>query len=205
MRHTEDRADRCAVAVGIKTGFVCQADGFSVIAVAVKQGSDANDGIGNGMAPVMVVVFIVGFMNRFEAFLFRNAVLIAVVYAHECGIQTRCGRNFPKAGQKDVFDVIGGCCGGKASGYKHSSVNTVFDMRDGGIAPCHISSGFRISGIDVAVIIGTDLCADPFSVRILIDRTDRRLIALDKVAEGDVLGGAIGILSLITHPGLHNV
>ena len=65
--HAEDGADCRAVAVRVESSFIRHADLTAEISVPVKQGGDHDRRVGNGMAPVMVVVLIVFFMDGSEA------------------------------------------------------------------------------------------------------------------------------------------
>nr|AIF26883.1 putative helix-turn-helix protein [uncultured bacterium fosmid pJB148G3] len=203
--HPENRADGCAVAIGIVPLLHCQTDGFTVIAVSVEQCESDKHGIGDGMTPAMRRVFVVLCGNFGEAFLLRCAVFPCPQHIRNGFIQAGSCRDLSQSDAKNRRNIRidGGLR--KHRGNKHFTVNAVFDMGNGGIAPCHIRSGYGVTGIDISEIVGANLRANPFPIGILPLRGHGRSEALDKIAECDALRSTIGSSGLTANPNCGNI
>ena len=98
------------------------------------------------------------------------------------------------------MDTIGASGNGQHCRNKHFPIYTVFDVGDGGIPEGHFRRKFGVSGIDIPEIVAADLCAYPFTVRVLVYGGFRRLKSLDKITERDPFGGTIGVFALQIQP-----
>ena len=72
-------------------------------------------------------------------------------------------------------------------------------MGDGGIPEGHFRRKFGVSGIDIPEIVAADLCAYPFTVRVLVYGGFRRLKSLAQITERDPFGGTIGVFACLLY------
>ena len=206
VSHAENRAHGCAVAVGVKAGLHGHADGLAVVTSAVEEGGRHDHGVGDGVTPVVSVVLVETGVDGGEAVGLGHAASVAVHYGHDGLVQAGGGGDLPKPPADHGLHAVGGIPvlyhggHGQHGGYPHLAVDAVLDVGDGGVPPGHVGGGLGVSGVDVAEIVPTDLGADPLAVGVLVYGRIGGQVALDKVAEGRPLGGAVGVLGLHTEP-----
>ena len=86
--HAQDGAHSSAVTVSVKSGLHCHADVFAVVLFAVEQGSHNDQGVGDGVAPVMSRVLVVFFVNGGKACFLWCAVFVIFQKLHYFFVQS---------------------------------------------------------------------------------------------------------------------
>lgn len=114
-------------------------------------------------------------------------------------------RNLSESAENYFFDVVSRSGYGKHCGYEHFDVNTVLDVGNASVSPCHFRRKRGIAGVYVPEVVAADLRADPLAIRVLINRRFGRSEPFYEVAVSDSFRRAVSVLALKAQPRLRHV